>query len=60
MTSRQIDFYCPCSKDRMILNLKGLYINDLDHLFEGKDTVEIKCDYCQKNYEIQRSDIIGT
>lgn len=59
MTSRQIDFFCPCSKDRMLLNLKGLYANDLDHLFEGKDQVEIKCDYCRKEYVITKPEILS-
>jgi molecular chaperone Hsp33 len=57
MGSRQVDFFCPCSKERMVMNLKGLYINDIDHLFEGQDKIEIKCDYCQKNYLILRKDI---
>lgn len=57
MTSRQIDFFCPCSKDRMALNLRGLYSDDLDHLFDGKDFVEIKCDYCRKVYNITRADL---
>jgi molecular chaperone Hsp33 len=57
MTSRQIDFYCPCSKDRMILNLKGLYSKDQDHLFDGKNFVEIKCDYCMKVHHISKKDI---
>lgn len=55
--SRQIDFFCPCSKDRMVLNIQGLYKDDLEHLFSEKDFVEIKCDYCQKFYEIRRSDL---
>lgn len=57
MASRQIDFFCPCSKDRMVLNLRGLYSADLEHLFEEKDSVEIKCDYCRKIYDITKSDI---
>lgn len=59
MTSRQIDFFCPCSKDRMVLNLKGLYSQDLEHLFDGKGQVEIKCDYCRKEYVITRSEILS-
>jgi molecular chaperone Hsp33 len=59
MTSRQIDFFCPCSKDRMLLNLKGLYANDIEHLFDGKDRVEIKCDYCRKEYVITKPEIIS-
>jgi molecular chaperone Hsp33 len=59
LTSRQIDFYCPCSKDRMLLNLKGLYANDIEHLFEGKESVEIKCDYCRKEYVITKPEILS-
>jgi molecular chaperone Hsp33 len=58
--SRQIDFYCPCSKDRMVLNLRGLYQGDLDELFAEKNTVEIKCDYCRKNYEITKAEVLGS
>ncbi len=57
MTSRQLNFFCPCSRDRMVLNLKGLYAGDLDHLFDGKASVSIKCDYCRKDYAITRADI---
>jgi molecular chaperone Hsp33 len=58
--SRQVSFFCPCSKDRMILNLRGLYSGDLDELFDKQDTLEIKCDYCQKKYDISKSEIIGS
>lgn len=57
MTSRQIDFFCPCSRERMVFNLRGLYANDLDHLFDGKESIEIKCDYCRKTYDINRADL---
>jgi len=60
MGSRQIDFYCPCSKDRMVLNLRGLYAGDIDELFDGKPTVDIKCDYCRKNYVISKSEVQGS
>lgn len=60
MTSRQIDFYCPCSHDRMVLNLRGLYSGDLEHLFNGKDSVEIKCDYCRKLYSVTRNDLTAS
>lgn len=57
MGSRQIDFYCPCSKDRMVLNLRGLYSGDIDELFENKPSIEIKCDYCRKVYDITKAEI---
>ncbi|WP_408098675.1 Hsp33 family molecular chaperone HslO [Peredibacter sp. HCB2-198] len=59
MGSRQIDFFCPCSKDRMVLNLRGLYAGDLEELFEKDDSVEIKCDYCRKSYHINKSEILN-
>lgn len=56
--SRQIAFFCPCTKDRMILNLRGLYAHDLNELFDDKGEVEIKCDYCRKIYNIAKSEVI--
>ena len=55
--SRQISFFCPCSKERMALNLRGLYSKDLEELFETSKTIDIKCDYCRKEYAISREDI---
>lgn len=57
MASRQIEFFCPCSKDRMVMNLRGLYHGDLNELFDGKDSIEIVCDYCRKKYDITQSDL---
>lgn len=58
--SRIINFFCPCSKDRMVLNLRGLYAGDIDHLFEEKDDVEVVCDYCMTKYQITKSDVLGS
>ncbi len=58
--SRQVDFFCPCSMDRMVLNLRGLYSQDLDELFSETGSVEIKCDYCHKAYNITRADVQGS
>jgi molecular chaperone Hsp33 len=58
--SRQLSFYCPCSHDRMVMNLRGLYQNDVSELFSDGDEVETKCDYCRKVYTIQKSEVIGS
>jgi molecular chaperone Hsp33 len=58
--SRQVSFYCPCSEERMVLNLRGLYSQDIDELFHEKDTIEIVCDYCRKKYEIKKADVVGS
>lgn len=58
--SRQVSFYCPCSQERMVLNLRGLYSHDINELFHDKDSIEIKCDYCRKVYNISKSDVVGS
>jgi molecular chaperone Hsp33 len=57
MASRQVDFFCPCSQDRMVLNLRGLYKGDIDELFKDEDPIEVTCDYCKKKYHIAKSDL---
>jgi len=58
--SRQISFFCPCSHERMVLNLRGLYSNDLTEIFSEKDILDIKCDYCRKEYHVSKADILGS
>jgi molecular chaperone Hsp33 len=58
--SRQVSFYCPCSKDRMVLNLRGLYAGDMNDIFNDGETIEIKCDYCRKKYEITKAEVLGS
>ena len=58
--SRQISLFCPCSQERMVLNLRGLYSHDIDHLFDGKDVLDIKCDYCRKEYHVTKADVLGS
>lgn len=58
--SRQIDFYCPCSKDRMVVNLRSLYSNEIDELFQDQASLEVSCDYCNKKYDILKSDVRGS
>lgn len=57
--SRQIDFFCPCSQERMVLNLRGLYSQDPNSLFEGDASIDVKCDYCRKKYTITKNDLEG-
>ena len=58
--SRQLDFFCPCSQERMVLNLRGLYSHDINELFHENDTLEIKCDYCRKEYHVSKADVVGS
>lgn len=57
--SRQVDFFCPCSHERIVLSLRGMYAKDLDELFQEDKEVEVKCDYCKTKYMVSRNDIVG-
>jgi molecular chaperone Hsp33 len=57
MVSKEINFNCPCSKERMRMGLKNLHSYDLDELFEEKETIETKCDYCYATYEFTKEDL---
>lgn len=57
LSSRQVDLTCPCSHEHMADNLRMLYASDLDHLFAEGDPINVKCDYCKKNYAITRLEI---
>ena len=52
MGSKEMNFHCPCSKERMIENLFTLTEDDRDHVFAENDPVEIRCDYCNTLYYI--------
>jgi molecular chaperone Hsp33 len=58
--SKQLNFFCPCSQERMVMNLRGLYSGDIDELFTGTEVLDIKCDYCRKEYHITKADILGS
>jgi molecular chaperone Hsp33 len=57
LSSRQVEFFCPCDKERMKDNLRMLFIEDPESIFAGKESLEAKCDYCKKTYEITRNDL---
>lgn len=58
LQGRDVQFSCPCSRDRMILNLKGIASHSIDELFEeGKETLTTHCDYCKKSYTISRAEL---
>lgn len=58
LSGRDIQFHCPCSKERMVLGLKGIKSSTHEELFEaGKDSLTAHCDYCKKDYIITKEDL---
>lgn len=57
VASKEIKLHCQCSKERFIENLKSISTTDLNDLYQGDSFVEVKCDYCLKNYQIKRNEL---
>lgn len=55
--SKVVKFHCPCSKERMVENIRNLHINDLDELFKKENPIQVRCDYCTANYPISQDDL---
>jgi len=55
---RDVQFHCPCSKERMIANLKNLMVRSDEDLFdEGANTLQTHCEYCNKDYVISKEEL---
>jgi len=59
LNNKEVKFKCSCSRERMISGVKAL-INtgsSIESFFDGKDTIELKCDYCKTAYLITKKEI---
>ncbi|MFZ4713959.1 MAG: Hsp33 family molecular chaperone HslO [Bacteriovoracaceae bacterium] len=56
--SKPFNYYCPCTRERMITNLVTLSAEDINELFDQNNELEITCDYCHEKYKINKLEII--
>lgn len=61
LSTKEVRFKCSCSKERMESGLWSLVKSSgIDHIFaQDEDTIETKCDYCQKTYNFNRIDFLS-
>lgn len=53
-----MELSCNCEKKRMISGIASLtHSESLDGIFEKDMSIEVKCDYCKKNYSIDRTEV---
>lgn len=59
--SKEIQFKCSCSRDRMISGLWALVkSNGIENVFhDGENEIVTKCDYCKKDYTIKRTEFLS-
>ncbi len=56
LEEKKVYYHCDCSKERFMRNLLTLPKKDLEELAQ-EEKLEIKCEFCSKDYIIERSDI---
>ena len=58
LMSKEVKFKCNCSRERMVSGIAGLVrTHDIENVFEGKESLEAKCDYCNTEYLITKDEI---
>ncbi len=58
LISKDLNFKCACSYERMVSGILSLVNStSLQEVFEGKESIETKCDYCKTFYQIPRNHI---
>tara|TARA_R110002049_G_scaffold123627_5_gene278905 strand:- start:171 stop:1016 length:846 start_codon:yes stop_codon:yes gene_type:complete len=58
LTSTEISFKCGCSRDRMLQGVASLVRTEgIDGIFEDKNEIETKCDYCKTFYLITKDEV---
>jgi len=45
-----LEYFCPCSIERVERTLLLMGANDLEEMHKANKTVEVKCEFCRKNY----------
>lgn len=57
LEKREIQYHCPCNRERMERALMSLGKDDLKKLADEQETTEIVCDFCQKKYIFSKDEI---
>lgn len=59
VAERPIRFRCSCSRERMVHNVRLVYLREGDSLFDPAQTaLEIVCEYCKSRYLIGRKELV--
>jgi len=57
--ARELEFHCPCSRDRVSRVLRGLGLGELEDIVESRGEVEVACEFCNHRYRFDRLDLAG-
>ena len=48
----QIQYWCPCTQERVLRSLGTLGIKDLEDMIQQNETAEVTCQMCGRRYSI--------
>jgi molecular chaperone Hsp33 len=58
LAHRPMRFHCSCSRTRMVENLRPVYQQEGESLFEpGARDLEVVCEYCKSRYRVDRAEL---
>jgi molecular chaperone Hsp33 len=57
LSSKKISFYCPCSQQQMLHNLRKIRKDELEQILVEDGKIEIICDYCNHQYIFTQEDL---
>ncbi|MCH8479272.1 MAG: Hsp33 family molecular chaperone HslO [Wenzhouxiangella sp.] len=55
--ARALNFYCPCSRERVMALLGNLGAAELAGLFQIQEVVEVRCQFCNQAYNFAQEDM---
>jgi molecular chaperone Hsp33 len=55
--SRELRFHCPCTRERVLDVLQGLGTAELQSMLEEQETVEVRCQFCNRAYHFDQFDL---
>lgn len=57
LSIKQIDASCWCSDEKIIKALKLLEPNEIKDLFKNKKSIDVKCEFCNRNHIIEETNL---
>ncbi len=55
--ARPLQFFCPCSRDRVLEVLQGLGATELEDMISQGEMVEVRCEFCNQAYGFDLLDL---
>lgn len=55
--SRPLEFFCPCSRERVATVLRGLGAEELESIVAARGEIDVSCEFCNQQYSFDRLDV---